>query len=571
MAIHIRTDEARGPDGHRPYSAALYMRLSRDDEEREESNSIASQRMILRKFAEESGVDVYDEYIDDGWSGTNFDRPGFQRMIGEIEDGKVNCVITKDLSRLGRNYVQVGEYTEFYFPRHGVRYIAINDGVDSLRGESEIAPFKNIINEWYARDTSKKVKSAFRARYESGMRLSARPPFGYGKSPDQKGLIVPDEETAWIVRKIFAMAYEGMGASKITRALCREGIPTPGQVSRRRGELAYARSGAIERAEGAALWQISTVSRILKDPTYIGDTVHYRQGRASFKDKRRISNPPSEWLYVEGTHEPIVERRVFEAVQRQAASRHRSTKSGWVSALTGLVRCADCGGSMCYTPGGSKIPEKGYYACKKGSMYGANVCGRHLIRYDVLYAYVLSRIRHWMEQMRTHEAELLEEFRRRAADASAAGQTREHAEREACERRLSEIDGRFTRLYEDRLGGLITEENFEMLLARYQGEQAQLHARLASMREGMGGEPSDAGQWLEKVRRYTQPEALTVPMLNALVEKIVVHACETPRARKNRVQKVEIYYRFAMGAEGASMGLDGIYPGGHEHHRGERV
>ena len=301
------------------YNTALYMRLSRDDELQGESGSIQTQRMMLRQYAAEHGLNVIDEYIDDGWSGTNFDRPDFQRMIDDIEDGKINCVVTKDLSRLGRNYILTGQYTEIYFPSKGVRYIAVNDNVDTINGENELAPFLNILNEMHARQTSKKVKAAMRTRFANGAHYGAYAPLGYVKDPDKKGHLLIDPETRWIIEKIFDLAVHGRGAASITRILVEEKVPTPGWLNfQRYGTFANIYAGAPE--EKAYAWTIAQVKSILKEETYIGHSVHNKQTNISFKNKKKVRKPKEEWYRVENTHEAIISEDVFRQVQEQIAS-----------------------------------------------------------------------------------------------------------------------------------------------------------------------------------------------------------------------------------------------------------
>lgn len=309
------------------YDTALYMRLSRDDELQGESGSIQTQRMMLHQYAAEHGLSVVDEYIDDGWSGTNFDRPAFQRMIDDIEDGKINCVVTKDLSRLGRNYILTGRYTEVYFPSKGVRYIVINDNVDTLNGESELAPFLNILNEMQARQTSKKVKATLQAWFANGAHYGAYAPLGYRKDLDKKGHLLIDLETSWIIEKIFDLAVHGRGAASITRILTEEKVPTPGWLNfQRYGTFAYIYAGALE--EKGYTWTIAQVKSILRDETYIGNTIHNKQTNISFKNKKKVRKPEKEWQRVENTHEAIIDRDVFDRVQQQIANRRRKQKDG---------------------------------------------------------------------------------------------------------------------------------------------------------------------------------------------------------------------------------------------------
>ena len=333
------------------YNTALYLRLSRDDELQGESSSITTQRSMLRLYAKEHHLNVIDEYIDDGWSGTNFERPSFQRMIEDIEAGKINCVVTKDLSRLGRNYIMTGQYTELYFPSHNVRYIAIDDGVDSEKGESEIAPFKNIINEWVARDTSRKVKSAFKTKFAEGAHYGAYAPLGYKKHPDIKGKLLVDEETKWIIEKIFSLAYQGCGSAKITKQLRAEKVPTASWLNfTRYGTFAHIFEGKPDSKRYE--WTIAHVKAILKSEVYIGNSVHNMQSTVSFKSKKKVRKPESEWFRVENTHEPIIDKEVFYRVQEQIKSRRRQTKEKATPIFAGLVKCADCGWSMRFATNG---------------------------------------------------------------------------------------------------------------------------------------------------------------------------------------------------------------------------
>ena len=346
------------------YNTALYLRLSRDDELQGESGSIQTQRMMLRQYAAEHGLTVVDEYIDDGWSGTNFERPSFQRMIDDIEDGKINCVVTKDLSRLGRNYILTGQYTEIYFPSKGVRYIAINDNVDTINGESELAPFLNILNEMHARQTSKKVKAAMHTRFANGAHYGAYAPLGYVKDPDKKGHLLIDPETRWIVEKIFDLAVHGRGAASITRILVEEKVPTPGWLNYERyGTFANIYAGAP--AEKAYAWTIAQVKSILKEETYIGHSIHNKQSNISFKNKKKVRKPQEEWYRVENTHEAIISEEVFQKVQELIASRRRRQKNGTTQIFSGLVKCADCGWSLAYGVNSQNKNPYAHYHCSK--------------------------------------------------------------------------------------------------------------------------------------------------------------------------------------------------------------
>ncbi len=526
------------------YNTALYLRLSRDDDLQGESGSIQTQRMILRDYAKTHGLCVVDEYVDDGWSGTNYDRPGFQRMIDDIEDGKINCVVTKDLSRLGRNYILTGQYTEVYFPSKGVRYIAINDNVDTLNGESELAPFLNILNEMHARQTSKKIKAALHARRMNGAHWGSHAPLGYRKDPDQKGHLLIDPETRWIVEKIFDLAVHGMGAAKITRILVQEQIPTPGWLHYSRdGTYAHIYQDAPEEKRYA--WNIPAVRKILKDENYIGNSIHNVLSVVSFKSKKLHRNPSSEWIRVENTHEAIISRDVFDQVQGQITSRRRTQKDGTTQIFAGLLKCADCGWTMRFGRQSSGN-HAGYYACGKYYQTVDRQCSMHFIRYDTLYAYVLDRLQFWAALAVRDEEQLLERLLQNGSQNRDSERKKQKAELRKAEKRKTTVDALFIKMYEDWSAGRITESNFYLLSERYQAEQMELDAKIASLKATMKSDEQsaeDAGKWVKLIRQYSEITELDAPLLNTLIEKIVVHE-GVKGADGVREQEVEIFYRF---------------------------
>lgn len=527
------------------YNTALYLRLSRDDELQGESSSITTQRSMLRQYAAENGLNVIEEYADDGWSGTNFDRPNFQRMIEDIEAGKINCVVTKDLSRLGRNYILTGQYTELYFPSRGVRYIAINDGVDSAKGESEIAPFKNIINEWVARDTSRKVKSAMKVRFAEGAHYGAYAPLGYRKDPDIKGKLLIDGNTRWIIEKIFDLASHGMGAARITKILIGEKVPTSAWLNfQKNGTFAHIFEGQPESKR--YLWTIAQVKKLLKDEVYIGNSVHNRQSTVSFKSRKKVRKPEEEWYRVEDTHEPLIDKEVFQQVQEQIKGRRRERKDKTTQIFAGLVKCGECGWSLQFgTNKQSKIPYS-YYMCSRYSQMGKSQCTSHYIRYDVLYAYVLSRLQYWSQEAEQDEGKLLHRLLKTGDRERAAAKKKAASELKKEEKREREIDTLFMKMYEDRAAEKITERNFAMLSTKYQNEQAELSEKIQTLQEQLAKsvqENSDAEKWIALIKQYSNPAELTAPLLNTLIEKIVVHNAVT-NADGEREQEVEIYYRF---------------------------
>ena len=526
------------------YNTALYLRLSRDDELQEESGSIQTQRMMLRQYAAEHGLTVVDEYIDDGWNGTNFERPSFQRMIDDIEDGKINCVVTKDLSRLGRNYILTGQYTEIYFPSKGVRYIAINDNVDTINGESELAPFLNILNEMHARQTSKKVKAAMHTRFANGAHYGAYAPLGYVKDPDKKGHLLIDPETRWIVEKIFDLAVHGRGAASITRILAEEKVPTPGWLNYERyGTFANIYAGAP--AEKAYAWTIAQVKSILKEETYIGHSVHNKQSNISFKNKKKVRKPQEEWYRVENTHEAIISEEVFQKVQELIASRRRRQKNGTTQIFSGLVKCADCGWSLAYGVNSQNKNPYAHYHCSKYGQ-GLRQCSMHYIRYDVLYAYILARLQYWSVLVQKDEDKLLKRLLNASDRERNSAKKKQAAELKKAEKRKVEVDGLFAKMYEDWSAGRITEYNFNMLSEKYQNEQKELETNIRQLHETMEAAvqtAADAEKWIALMKQYVNPVELTAELLNTLIEKITVH--EAVKGEDgSREQEVEIYYRF---------------------------
>lgn len=527
------------------YNTALYLRLSRDDDNAGESNSIATQRMMLRRYAEQNNLRVIDEYIDDGYSGTNFDRPNFQRMMTDIEEGRINCVVVKDLSRFGRNYLEMGMYTEMRFPEMGVRFIAVDSGVDSNNQQTtEFTPFLNVINEWYARDISRKVTKAMRTRFENGAHYAAHAPLGYRKDPEQVGHLLIDNETKWIIEKIYALAVQGAGASKITHILAAEQIPTASWLNYQRyGTFAHIHEGQAEEKRYA--WTIAQVKSILQDETYIGNSVHNKRANVSFKCKKLIHKPKEEWFTVENTHEAIISKSDFDRVQQMIVNRRRSQKSGTTQIFAGLVKCADCGWSMGYgVHKGGKAPFS-YFQCTKYGQ-GLHQCTMHYVRYDVLYSYVLSRLQYWINTVHQDEQAILQQLSKSNITEQASASKRAALEKKRAEKRLNELDNLVAKIYEDRLNEKISERNFSMLSQKYEKEQTELEAKVKALTEQLDStraQEDGISKWIDLVKQFSSPSELTADLLNTLVEKIIVHEAEKD-ADGNKTQEIEIFYRF---------------------------
>lgn len=527
-------------------NAALYLRLSRDDENYGDSVSIETQRTILRQYAKENGFIVVDEYVDDGWSGTNFERPAFKRMIEDVEDGKVNCIITKDLSRFGREHVMMGYYLEFYFVEKEVRYIAVSDNEDTDKGLSDFVPFKNLFNEWFAKDTSRKIKTSLNAKYRAGERTCAYAPLGYIKHSEIKNKLAVDEETKWIIEHIFELALAGNGAGKITKILIDEKIPTAGYLNYKRyGTFAHIYSGAD--AEKAYAWTPAQIKSILKDETYIGNTIHYKQTNISYKNKKKIRKDESEWLRIENTHEAIISKKDFEKVQGMIASRRRECKSTSTNQIfAGLIKCADCGWALSYSHNSQCKTPYYYYKCSRYGSMGKKYCSNHFIKYDVIYAYVLSRIQYWTKQAQLDEKKLLDKLLISGDKELNATRKKYENELKKAEKRKNDVDALFIRLYEDFATNKITEYNFNMLSVKYQDEQVTLASEIDDLNgkiKSLKQNESDASKWIDLIKELSYPKELTAPLLNSLIEKIVVHEADK-KADGTREQKVEIYYRF---------------------------
>ena len=528
------------------YNTALYMRLSRDDESFGDSVSIETQRTVLTQYVREHPeFHVVSEFVDDGWSGTNFDRPQFKRMMEEIEAGNINCVISKDLSRFGREHIMMGYYLEFVFPKLKVRYIAVNDNEDTDKGLSDFVPFKNLINEFMAKDTSRKIKGAFRAKFLNGERVNAMAPFGYVKHPEIKNKLMINEETAWIVRKIFDLAFHGMGVRRIATILMDEKVPCPGWFQ-------YSRNGGCARffegqpEEKRYIWSMAYLRNILKDETYIGNTIHNRWGTVSYKNKRMVRTPDEKCLRIEGTHEALVEQEVFESVQKQIASRRRESKNKTMQIFSGLLKCADCGWAMRYCARTGKRNPYAHYMCGKYKDYQTMGCTTHYIRYDALYAYVLARIQHWSAKAIQDEEALLHQLLSAGDRERSAIQKKQAAELKKDGKRKAELDGLFAKLYEDWAAGRITEYNFNMLTAKYQAEQSELSEKINALTaelDAVKQTESDARKWIDLIRQYADPTELTAPLLNTLIEKILVHQSIEGEDGEQE-QEIEIFYRF---------------------------
>lgn len=517
--------------------AALYVRLSRDDDNEGDSNSIAHQIEILTKYAAAHGITNYKIYKDDGYSGTSFNRPGFQEMLADIESGLVSMVVVKDMSRFGRNYLEVGLYTEIRFPEMGVRFVAVNDGVDSEnQQDNDFTPFRNIINEWYAKDTSKKIRAVFRNKGLSGQRLSTNAPYGYIRGEDG-GLII-DEETSPVVELIFELCVEGNGPGKIARMLKEREIPTPGTIT-------FQRTGRTRNyhPDNPCGWTSDTVAGILDQDAYLGQTTNFKTTKLSFKSKKTIVNPPEKWVVFQDTHKAIIQRGTWELVRKIREQRRRPTKMGEMGMFSGLAFCADCGARLYHCRSGSWTYEQECYTCS--SYRTRKGCSAHYIRAVVLEQLVLQNLQRVVAYAQDDEDEFVRGVMEKKLAAQAA--EREQAKRllEKQVRRTDELDAIIQRLYEDNVTGKLTDERFAKLSASYEREQEDLKvsiAELAVIVQDSEAQAVNVQSFLKVVQKYTQPDKLTAAMLREFVEKIVVHAPD--KSSGHRVQRIDVHYNF---------------------------
>ena len=522
---------------------ALYCRLSRDDGTESESNSIGNQKKLLSQKAKEMGLTDTKYYVDDGYTGTNFNRPGFQQLIDDIEIGLVSAVMVKDLSRLGRDYVSVGNYTDSYFPEHNVRFIAVNDAIDSDEGESEIAPFKNILNEMYARDISKKIRSSHRLRGSMGEPLS-QPPYGYMKSPENKKKWIIDPEAATVVKSIFKMCLDGKGNETIARKLQENKVLIP---------MAYWRSKGLNRGgkktqTNPYKWCKTTVQKILSQQEYCGDIINFKTYSKSFKNKTRYENSKENWAVFKDVNEPIIDRETFETVQKFISKTKRRApkkENGERSIFNGLIYCGDCHSKMRYHTSTSN-KEIHYFTCSDNKVdYRGKCPGRHYVRADALEEVVKLELRRLVEMLEIDESYFAQLLLRKNDEEREKDKKFLESELQkaiACSNTVSQL---YEKLYEDNVIGKVSDEWFVELSHKYEKERMDLKAKIADTRhkiEELKNTNSEYGKFISAIRRFMQMDNLTSPLLRELIDHIDIF--ETEGTGKSRTQRIVIYYRF---------------------------
>lgn len=508
----------------RETTAFLYPRLSRDDNLDGESYSIQNQKKLLTKAAKDMGYTNLVTFVDDGVSGVTMNRPGFNAMIAELEKGHASAVFVKDMSRLGRNYIEVGRLMEEFFPAHDIRLVAISDGIDTSEGESEFAPIKNMFNEWYARDISKKRRISNKIKGNSGEPMG-QPPYGYIKDPDNPKRWIVDDEAAAIVRRIYTMTIEGYGSEQIATSLEKDGILTP---------KAYWASKGINRPGKAkelspTHWNCSSIVKILSLQEYCGDILNFKTYSKSYKLKKRIENDRENWVVFNDVHTPIVERAVWEQVQeKRGKQRKRKTSDGEVNMFSGLLVCADCGHNLHYhfNQGNHEIK---YFNCSNYKGNRGTCDSTHYIRVDFLEQIVLGEIRRLTKFASKYERQFAEAVMGHSQKAAESERQAMQKEIYALQARDKELDTLFERIYEDNVAGKIRDERFARMSIKYEEEQKELTARLKELKaklEKSASQSVTADMFISTVRKYTRAKKLTQQMLNELIQKIEVFNAE---------------------------------------------
>ncbi len=525
---------------------ALYCRLSKDDGTNNESMSISTQKTMLKDYAKRNGFLNCQFYVDDGYSGTNYDRPAFRQLIEDIQDGEVSTLITKDLSRLGRNYLETGTYIEVFFPNHNVHYIAINEGVDSIdNAQMDITPFRNIINKMYAKDTSRKIKSALHARRMQGKYMAATAPFGYQKDEKDHNHLVIDEVTAPVVELIFSIAEEGVGLHTICNRLRKAKVIKPSFYKREMFER-------YTDEEKMYDWDTAYVSKILHDPVYAGNLTVAERPTKTMRSKKRQYIPYAEREVIYGTHEPIIEQSRWNTVQKILESRPPvigESSSGYDNIFRGIIKCADCGSAMLAKVEQKRkrnnVLDKTFYCCTKYRKFGKEGCSAHTIEARTVHEVVLADIQKHAGQALTDRKAMVTEIAERLNLQLSADKEQQKKELRQCKQRVSEIENLYAKLYEDLTRELLTEKRFQMLSARFDSEQEELTAKIKELEKSAIADKeqlSSIEQFAEQISGYAGITELNFKIINQLIEKFLVS--EPVEVDGQKTQRLTIHYKF---------------------------
>ena len=538
--VRNQPQEQNEPEG----LTALYERLSQEDKNDGESNSIGNQKKILEKYCRDHGYSGIRHYEDDGYSGTTFNRPGFQEMLADIKAGRIARVIVKDMSRFGRDYLQVGMYTDILFPDFGVHFVAVNDGVDSTRGENEFTAIRNVFNEMYARDTSKKIRATWQSKGKSGEHLCSNPPYGYMKDPDDKKKWIVDPEAAAVVQKIFSLCVDGLGPTQIARWLREHEIKNPTTYLLERGL-----SAANKATADPYKWVNETICRMLERLDYLGHTVNFKTQKPSYKSNKRLWNDPDEWAIFENTQEPIIDESVFVVVQNIRQSRRRPTKMGEMGIFSGLLYCEDCGSIMYQCRTNEFKPEQEYYLCSQYRKDRTICDNTHSIRTVILEELVILNLREAIQYVSEYE----DDFIREAADVTIHRQDRELTQKKEAfvkaEKRIIEIDLIIKHLYEDSTTGKLSDERFVKLSREYELEQDNLKSMADVLRDDLKQQEQkkhNVKSFISAAKKYTDLTELDATVLREFIDKIYVSKTTGRKGRRktDEPREIEIVYNF---------------------------
>lgn len=521
------------------YRVACYSRLSKDDEQDGTSVSITTQRQVLEDYCRSNGWEIFDFYYDDGYTGTNFNRPDFKRMMDDIQSGLVNMVIVKDLSRLGRNYIEVGKLIEEVFPLKGVRFIAIGDDVDTDRENLDldlVLPMKNVFNQYYPADCSRKTRQAFKTKSLRGEFIGSYAPYGYRKSAEDKHVLEIDDQTAPIVLRMFEMAaYEGCGYNKITRILSEQKVITPSAYQAQISGRAFGKDPFD--------WNLTTVYKMMVNETYLGHTINGRKRKLSFKSKRVINQPEDKWIVVPNTHVPLISEQLWEDAHKRLESRKRESKLGEINIFAGLIKCDKCGYALCIK---NTRGRPRYFCCNTYSKKGKEKCSIHYIPYKDLYDAVLTDLKSRVCSIQHNEQSFVQGILKKLDSTNDKNAELAGKQTETIKNRIAELEQRYNRLYEDRLNGVISVGKFKELADKCEAEQETLRSQVADIQKQSEQQMNtihNVSRFVEVIKRYSEIEVLDKELLNRLIDRIEV-SDRAVDENGNETQQIRIIYKF---------------------------
>ncbi len=524
------------------YDVGIYCRLSRDDNNGNlESMSIVNQRQVLTDYVTEKGWNLKECYIDDGFTGTNFDRPSFKRMIKDVEMGKINCVVTKDLSRLGRNYVQSGYYTDEFFIEHNTRFVAINDGIDTIKEDNDITAFHHVLNEIYPKQVSKKVRQVKRTSAEQGKFMGSQAPYGYKKSPEDKHILIIDDEAALVIKRIFNEFASGYSARYIADRLNEEEVDSPRFYHYRK----IGRENPLKDEKN--VWGSSTILQLLRNQAYIGNMVQGKRQVVSFKTKKMRSVSPENWIVVENTHTPLIERDLWDRVHNMMNTKSRvaKTKKEDYGLFAGILECADCHSPLAFTRKQLKDRERKFYRCSRYNNNGSKACSTHLIEEEYISEFVLNDIRLYAKLVKSDKVKIANKLLASKVQTQLSEKKALQAQIEETENRLAVISATLKNLYVDKCTGEISKEMFTKYMSDFSNEQTELQDKLPKLQselDGLQETTDEIDEWLDLIGDYTNLKTLTRSIVTELIDKIIVS--ERKEIDGKIEQNIEIRYRF---------------------------